>query len=151
MQKEPTNSTVDTSISEDFTMLLFAMGRLIGKEIKADEGGNISSMMGMKTLYLVANKKLPSMKDIAECFHITPPSATAMVDKLVNEKYLKRSADKSDRRAIRVELTPLGMKKLKDSMAKMSERMNELTNILTPAEKTEFTRILKKIIEQHNK
>lgn len=99
----------------------------------------------IKTLYLVNRGDPPTMKELADCLNITPPSTTIMVNKLVKAGYIERRADPQDRRTIRLALTDPGKQKLEEAVSEIRARVAELTKVLTGEEKKYFIKILSKI------
>jgi DNA-binding MarR family transcriptional regulator len=66
------------------------------------------SHVSLHTLKFIAEKKNPTMKELADHLYITPPSVTAIIEPLAEERYLLREPDKTDRRIIRLTLTQKG-------------------------------------------
>jgi len=64
----------------------------------------------IETLYFIAKKGNPSMKDIATHLKITPPSVTAIIETMQKKDLLIRVLSEKDRRTIRVTLTPKAWK-----------------------------------------
>ena len=86
------------------------------------------------------------MKDVAKHFHVTPPAATLLIDNLVREKLLTRLIDDKDRRSVQVSLTKKGKALFEKSMTQKEVQFKKIFGVLTPAERTQFAAILKKII-----
>ncbi len=63
---------------------------------------------------------------LAERLAVAKPTVTAVVDGLVERRYLKRSADSDDRRATRITLTSAGRLALYDAEAAMGERLQDV-------------------------
>ena len=64
------------------------------------------TMTQVGTLMAVRDSGAASIKEIAEATHVSPPSASTMVDKLVEIGVLSREQNKADRREVLVRLTP---------------------------------------------
>ena len=90
------------------------------------------------------------MRDVAKNFHVTPPAATLMIDGLVKAKLLARVLDPKDRRSVRVSLTAKGKQLLERGFAKKVNELKKMFGILTPAERTQFVAVLKKIIKNNS-
>jgi MarR family transcriptional regulator, organic hydroperoxide resistance regulator len=103
------------------------------------------TFMRLKTLRFVSENPESSMKDIARYFHITPPSATSIINALVKMRYVKRIYDASDRRMIRLQITAEGRKNLKDGFKEVGRRIKKTLSALNSKEKKEFTKIMEKI------
>ena len=134
---------------DDISSLLLAFIGLIGHSLRAADGENGLSLAQLKALYSIGAAKAPTMKELADTFGITPPSVTALVNRLVKEKLVKRIMSPSDRRTIRLELTPQGKTKLAKGRALVAKKTNELTKILSGRERRELARVMQRIIEHH--
>lgn len=101
-----------------------------------------------EVLWCIKKKKHAQMGEIAENFSVAMPTATALINKLIITKLVKRESDKKDRRIVRIALTKQG-EKLLDEMAKQrNNRIHELLSYLSGKDKRDFLRILKTIVEK---
>ncbi len=86
-----------------------------------------------------------SVKELAECFHITPGAVTQFLDRLIAKGLAERFDDTDDRRIVRVRLTD----KAKDHLKKMKqfhrEKMAKLFANLSDVELQQLSKILQKI------
>ena len=85
------------------TELVFTLSRITRDGI--EDKNNSLSYIQFQTLSFLIRKKTPTMKEISEYTHITPPSTTTLIDNMVRMKYILRIHDKTDRRIIRLEIT----------------------------------------------
>jgi DNA-binding MarR family transcriptional regulator len=114
--------------------LIIKSKSLIQERVRSIEKAGSFSLSQIEILRYVAENKQPLMKDVADFLNITPPSATALIDSLVSQKYLKRIPDKNDRRIIRLAETLKGEKTLKQGMAIMKKGMKEIFSKLSKNE-----------------
>src|SRR3954467_3348089 len=63
---------------------------------------------------------------LADRLAVAKPTVTAVVDGLVDRRYLKRTADCDDRRATKITLTAAGRRALYDAEAAMGERLQDV-------------------------
>src|SRR6476659_7643831 len=63
---------------------------------------------------------------ISEQLLVAKPTVSAAIDALVAARYLHRSADPGDRRAVGLTVTPLGIEALETAEAAMAERLAPL-------------------------
>ena len=139
------------STMEELVSLVFTMGRVMRDTIhKNADYGQCGSLLGFETLRYVEESGRPHMREIARNFHVTPPAATLMIDSLVKGKLLKRILDPTDRRSVRVSLTPYGKKLLARGITKKVNGLKKIFGVLTPAERAQFAAILKKIIKNRS-
>ncbi|MBI5530002.1 MAG: winged helix-turn-helix transcriptional regulator [Candidatus Doudnabacteria bacterium] len=100
----------------------------------------------MEALRFVHETKQPAMKEISDHFGITPPSATALINHLVNLGYVTRIANGKDRRGIRISLTAKGLNIFNKASKQHCQRLEKLLSKLSEKEKQEFLKILNKMI-----
>jgi DNA-binding MarR family transcriptional regulator len=137
MQKSR-EKTTDKAIS-----LIFSVSRMIKEKYCSDRQKSISGMKLETLRYIKENK--PLMKDIAEYLSVAPPSATSLVNHLVEAKLVERIRDEKDRRIVRMNITDFGEKKFIQGMALVADRMKEALSPLNESEKKDLIRILEKI------
>ncbi len=68
------------------------------------------SVAQLTTMIVIRDRRELSLKDLAERTSVSAPSASAMVDKLVDLGLAERRPNAADRREIRISLTPAGEK-----------------------------------------
>lgn len=66
------------------------------------------SIAQLTTMTAIRDRGELSLKELAERTNVSPPSASAMVDKLVDLGLAERRPNATDRREIRISLTPAG-------------------------------------------
>lgn len=86
--------------------------RVLAKSVRAesDDGSRTRELTlpQVTTLLVVRELSEVSIKALAEATHVSAPSASAMVDRLVEAGLLWRENSRTDRREVRVSLTPEG-------------------------------------------
>lgn len=128
---------------EELISLMFSAGRLMREQV----GTNVTApYLHLATLRYVAERKQPLMREIAQYLHIAAPSATSLVNTLVKSGQIKRIADPSDRRIVRLEITAKGQKALDDGMRQKKESLQELIKGLGDREREQLKNILKKLM-----
>ncbi len=132
---------------------IFGFSRVLREQIHSGETSKDienCSFLHIKTLDFIADKKQPSMKEVAENLHIASPTATSIINRLVKNGDLLRINDPTDRRIVRLKITVEGKKRLLSGIKKVKINMKKVLNILTLSEQTELEKILEKIIKNHN-
>ena len=87
------------------------------------------------------------MKDIADNFCVTCPSATAVIDRLAELGIIRRVSDAKDRRIVRLALTSKGKITLKRGLKELSNRMEKMLSGLNKKDREDLKRILNKIVQ----
>jgi len=127
-------------------LLIFKTSRLIREQLKKEKRhSDPFSILRLEALRYIAEKKNPLMKEIADYFCITPPSATSLINPLVKSGMLERIYDKNDRRAIRLSITLKGRKELKKGFDKINNNMKKILNQLNINEQRNLIKILEKL------
>jgi DNA-binding MarR family transcriptional regulator len=144
-----TRKQKQTNLAE-IVSLMFVMGRFMRDKMqKSGNNEYCNSLLDFETLRYIKDNERPYMKDVAKNFHVTPPAATLLIDNLVKEKLLIRLIDPQDRRSVRLGLTKKGSELFEKSMIQKAVQFKKIFGVLTPAERTQFALLLKKIINNN--
>ena len=104
------------------------------------------SMLQIQALVFLKKHKNAQMGQIAAQFGIELPSATSLVNKLVNENLATRKNDKKDRRLVCITITSKGEQLLKQARDEKTKRIKENLSHLSLEDKVELLRIIDKMI-----
>lgn len=130
------------------TARIFAFFRMARERIFCAKPPYSSSFLDIAILGAAAEKDSPSMKEISDMLKISGPSATLMIDRLVEKGELVRIEDKEDRRMVRLDITDAGKKVLKNGIKESEAGMDSLLSVLDEKERKELDKIITKIISQ---
>jgi DNA-binding MarR family transcriptional regulator len=134
----PIKKDLSSDIIKTFFSIRSLMQRFLLKK------GKISFMRIMVLCYLLENKS-PTMKEMADYFGITMPSASSIIDNLVEMNMIERKDDSKDRRLIRIQLTKNGGKTAKRELGATIKNLGLIISTLSRDEKRRFFEIMKKI------
>ncbi len=122
---------------------MFGVFRLMkGKMSSHNLTQHLSILQIQALFYLDRNENIP-MSDIADYFHIELPSATSLLNKLYDQKLVKRHEDPQDRRLVRISLTSKGKTLLEQAMQERRKTMEKMLSYLSGKEKVELLNIMK--------
>jgi len=124
--------------------------RLLRKQTRALNEEELS-MGKLQALSAIAQGR-NTMGKIADDLAISLPSATSLVEKLVDGGFVKRTHDTHDRRLVLIHLTREGEKKLKKATSTKMKRMSYLMEKISPRDKKNLFTILNNTynaLEQH--
>jgi DNA-binding MarR family transcriptional regulator len=124
---------------------MFAFFRL-AKERIFSGNPQCPAFLDIAILEAASDGRDPSMKEIADLLRITGPSATAMIDRLVDKGELVRAEDPDDRRIVRLRTTAVGEKAFKAGRRAALTGMDGLLSVLGEGERAELDRIITKIL-----
>lgn len=136
---------------EQIISQIFTAGRLIRQDAERRRVFGRWSFLQLETIRFIAERKSPAMREIAEHFSITPPSATVLVNELVKLRQLKRSADKEDRRITRLSVTRNGERTIRETHEKKAMRLRTALSGLTDAERAHLLSAFTKITAVYGK
>jgi DNA-binding MarR family transcriptional regulator len=109
--------TAKHSLLDQLYHTTFDIGRLMRQRMLEHMDGDMNPIQG-HALMVVEQHPAMTMSELAKCLHMTSPSATSLVNRLVRHKLLVRRHDRLNRKLVRLTLTPAGKR--------MIQRMNRL-------------------------
>ena len=95
------------------------------------------------------DKGLPPAKvsELSRMLGVSPPSASQIIDGMVDSGLLERVADESDRRVVALHLTPKGREIAQDMVAQMRETMSGLVAYLGVKDSKALVRLAQRCVE----
>jgi DNA-binding MarR family transcriptional regulator len=108
-----------------------AVMRVIRREMRSQRTAELS-VPQFRTLAFLDRHGNVSLTDVAEHLGLTAPSASKLVDGLVNRNMIRRESSTVDRRRIDLTITPPGKKLLQGARAHTHSRMMEKLSPLSP-------------------
>lgn len=136
---------MSNKLTNDLISLIFNFGQILKEKAREKSKFKNCSFLHMHTLHFLKERGIMTMKEMADYLHITPPSATSLVNSLVKDGLIKRAFDKVDRRTIRLKITNAGDELLKNKFKIMVAMLEKGANKLNEQEKKNFIHILNKI------
>jgi DNA-binding MarR family transcriptional regulator len=97
------------AIEDTFTSMRRVMGGMFARTRSLAVEHGISPPQ-MWVLRLLRDRDVSTPKELADAMCVTPANVTGLVGKLEASGFIARSADKKDRRVVRLELTPKALK-----------------------------------------
>jgi MarR family transcriptional regulator, organic hydroperoxide resistance regulator len=90
------------------------------------------SATGLAVLGVLADTDALSHRDLAGCLGITPATLTSVIDALSDQGVVVRKRDASDRRVVRVWITPAGRARLQSTRASVAATLRDRIPDLPP-------------------
>jgi DNA-binding MarR family transcriptional regulator len=106
------------------------------------------SMSQMGALFHVNRKGSCGVSDIGDNLGITSAAASQMIERLVQQDLISRVEDPADRRLKQIDLTEKGRKVIQESMRARQLWLEDLVEMLTPAEQDKVVAALRILIEK---
>src|SRR5215470_5557314 len=85
------------------------------------------------------------MNELSAALGVVPRTVTTIIDALENDRMVARLADPADRRATLLEITEEGLSQLRRLRTLHDAAAAELFEVLTPAEKQQLARLLRRL------
>jgi MarR family 2-MHQ and catechol resistance regulon transcriptional repressor len=125
---------------------------ILWKAARAVEQNAIRSIAGLglglsdfAVLEALLHKGPQPVNTIGRRVLLTSGSITTAIDRLESKKLVRRTLDLTDSRARIVQLTATGRRLIRAAFRKHERDMGETMEILTPAERAELARLLKRV------
>ena len=90
------------------------------------------SMPQMTTLLVIREHGEMSVKEIAQATHVSPPSVSAMIDRLVELGMVTRRNSRVDRREVRVAMTKRGKERVETLESELLKTVVEILKRIGP-------------------
>ncbi|CRK83282.1 MarR family winged helix-turn-helix transcriptional regulator [Neobacillus massiliamazoniensis] len=126
--------------------------RKISWHNKKIAGYNPSEFKVLVTIQREANEKKTEMKisEISQFLQVTPPTITQIINVLEKDGLVERTIDPDDRRAVKIKLTPEGLKVTAKARLAFSETFLGLIDFLGEEESEQLANLLSKVQQYFN-
>ena len=105
----------------------------------------------MIILIRIYEKETTRVGALSKEMHVSAPTITGVIDRLLRNGYLRRIRDREDRRAVNVELTEKGKGLVERILSEINKRWYRILIHLSEEERENYLRILKRIVEVTSK
>ena len=127
------------------------MSKLIPRLMKGIETGIFkhahithAQIVILMNLYGTGESKVGALaKDLG----VSAPTVSGIIERMVKQGYVERTASLEDRRCIVISLRPKGERIVKDLQKVIRKRWSEILVYLRPSERLNYVRLIKKIVE----
>jgi DNA-binding MarR family transcriptional regulator len=130
-----------TRILLDLSRLLRNLTRLVGG---ADDGPPMTATQRIALVELGDGGAM-RLSDLAAQMGVSAPTASRSVDTLVDLGLADRAPDPSDRRAVRIDLTPAGRELLRERQEKAQVAFAPAVAVLSESERHELSQLLQRM------
>jgi len=122
--------------------LLMEVSRLLHKKMSCMTRDDKINPLQLHALVLIKEHEGMTMKQFADFLHITSPSATSFIERLVKLKWVKRAKDDSNRKLVRLQVTPFGNTIISTKLSEHTLAMRQSFSLLPQEDQKELVRIL---------
>lgn len=99
-------------------------------------------------LHFINKNGQTTMKDLSEFLEISPPSTTALIDKMIKIDILKRTFSEDDRRNVIISFTDNGHKMFENAKVEKIKILEEIFSCLNEKEHHELRSISRKMFNE---
>jgi DNA-binding MarR family transcriptional regulator len=141
------------NINESLIECFFKIQRFMRQQLSVSSKLSHLSLLQLETMIFLNQQVDAQMLDIANYLQITKPTATSLLDKLVEGDLVTRNSDAKDRRLVKLSLTEKGKTLVEEGKKEKNKRMSKLLSYLNEEDKYIMLRILSNLIiniEQNN-
>ena len=123
----------DTRLAEELLGLLPRLGQVWGDAVRAANGG---SVVRMKVLGMLSRSGPTRSGELAISCSTTPSTMTEIIEGLVDDAYVRRDPDPTDRRAVLVAITPPGQVEVDRVVAAATTNLITILDRLTSEQRS---------------
>jgi MarR family 2-MHQ and catechol resistance regulon transcriptional repressor len=136
----------DANIRETMLWVRLAVTfNLLYQEIKKDLANKDLTFAQLDILVCLNRSRGLPLTEVADRLLVTGGNVTGIVDRMEKAGLVTRQRDHKDRRIVWARLTERGYAAYRQLMPRYIETMRKVNSFLTPAEKKELMRLLKKL------
>jgi DNA-binding MarR family transcriptional regulator len=136
---------------EELAALFFETRQIIRSRVPGNGRHDHNAWLRLETLRFIAQAKDPSMRDIARYVRITAPSATSLVKHLEGLGLIRRTQVSSDKRIVRILVTPKGKRALAAYARTARRTMQAVFGELAAQDIEKLRALLRTVNELHNR
>lgn len=122
---------------------------VIARKVLLDFFQSVDISQSQLLMMMAIKAKQPCrLSELSQEMHISNPTASGLVDRLVQNGLVERAPDPQDRRAVCISLTPSGEKLVVKFRHHSKEKWQEILTNMTLQDQNDFIRILRDIRKQ---
>ncbi|RKY41845.1 MAG: hypothetical protein DRP85_04890 [Candidatus Makaraimicrobium thalassicum] len=135
---------------ETATMLPLILREVTKRQMTIFSKGKLS-LPQVVILDFLRERGASRMGDLSKTLHLTMSAVTAIVDKMIKLKLVKRERSRKDRRVIYISLLKKGEKTARQVNEERKKMSADIFSVLTMPEKRKYLRLLRKVYEDLRK
>lgn len=124
----------------------YEFGRYMRQQMLTDtQAGHMINFLQLHALFIISESEGMTMKELAKALHVSSPSATSLVNRLVRTQWVGRMHDDRNRKLVRLWLTPLGKRILREKHDTRREALRHIFGLLSRSEQLQLARLHEKL------
>lgn len=138
------------STIDDIIELSVSWGRIMRHNLMRLSIENHVNWLQLHVLWALAENRSMTMKELSQCLMVTAPTATTFADRLVKLGLVRRIADPTNRKIVRLVLTPSGQRQAKSSQRAQQLMMRRILGVLPTKEQRAMANIMRRLVTAHS-
>ena len=135
---------------ENIIELSLTWGRIMRRNMMRLNSSGKLNFLQMHALWVLAERKTMTMKELADGMMIKAPTATTFADRLVKSGFVRRFHDAKNRKRVHLTLTTSGRKMVLRSQRAQRQMMRKILGVLPAKDQRAMARILKLLVTAHS-
>lgn len=131
--------------TDDIITIALELSRHLRRKMACDARGKDINFLRTYALSFIKEADNMTMSAFAESMKISASSATAFVDRLHKEGWVRRIADADNRKIVHLKLTPAGEKVLLRNQEEKRSFLSDIVALIPADDHKHLTRILKNL------
>lgn len=134
---------------EEFFSTIFKIRRLTEKPHNTMSiEQRIATMLQLQALGFLKHNSASTVSQLSKFLATSSSSTAQLTDRLFNSGWIKREADKKDRRVIHLSLTPKGEKHFLEIKRKKFAKMGKFLRVLPETDLEQLVTIMSKVLKK---
>ncbi len=138
-----------TSSVDRILASIYEISRIMRQRME-QQGKERANFLHLHALLIVSEQPGITMKELARALHVTSPSATSLVNRLVKTKLVERRPDPANRKLVRLRITKTGAAQLQEKHRERTAVIRELFGLLTAAEQRTLAVLHEKVLRSYS-
>lgn len=127
---------------ESIISLWMDVGRMLQQHMMSMFKDKAVNPLQLHAVHLIMEHPGMTMKEFAGYLHVTSPSATSLVNRLVKQKLVIRKADPRNRKLVRLHVGAAGSKKVQSHLNEFRKGLGTTLSLLSAEDQRDFARVL---------
>ncbi len=126
----------------------FNLSRALKQAIESRMGEQRFNLLQFHALATLREHPEMTMSEFARHLHVTSPTATAFINRLVAQKWVKRRHDDKNRKLVRLAIAPAGERELSEKMRDHQRAFQQVLRHLTVTERRQLLSLQQKMLSR---
>lgn len=141
-------SRVSSPLLTEIIDSMFQLSRAMRHAMECNMKDQSINMLQFHAMLFLREHKGLTMSELARQMHVTSPTATSFINRLVRQKWVSRHSDPKNRKLVRLHLTGSGMTSLQKKMTEHRKIISGVFGLLSSSEQRQLLVIHKKLLSR---